>query len=144
MTPETGRFAVTNWVMRGPGQSVELDFLVDTRPVLDGQGIRTVWREAGTGRFFGELTRTQDPETGELVQHWYAANGQVWSQTRRRIEIVAGGYDEAFEGEDPFGAFEARVRTRHGPDGYRWTIERRYPGTDWFVVDRGEAVRFEE
>ena len=144
LSPELGRFAVTTWVMQGPDQSAEFQFVVESGPALDGQGVRTVWQVAETSAFFGEITRSLDPDSGELVQLWYAATSGNWSQTRRTVDFLEAGYDESFSGEDSFGPFQARVRTRHGPGGYRWTIERRYEGTDWFVIDRGEAVRLEE
>ncbi|WP_291844155.1 hypothetical protein [Maricaulis sp.] len=141
LAPELGRFAVANWVMSGPGEMSELHFTVETGLVLGGQGVRTIWREAGTGAFFGELTRVLDAETGEVVQHWFAAARGEWAVTRQALEFAPDGHGSEFSGEDGFGPFDARTRTRHNADGsYVWTIERRYPGTNWFLVDRGEAV----
>lgn len=141
LAPELGRFAVTNWVVSGPGEMAELHFTVDTRPALGGQGVRTVWRVAEDGAFFGELTRILDPETGEVVQHWFATARGEWAVTRQAVSFSADGHGSEFTGEDGYGAFDARTRTTHNADGsYGWTIERRYPGTAWFLVDRGEAV----
>ncbi|MFY0637250.1 hypothetical protein [Maricaulis maris] len=145
LAPELGRFAVINRVVSGPGEMAELHFTVDTRPALGGQGVRTVWRDAEDGAFFGELTRILDPETGEVVQHWFAAARGEWAVTRQAVRFLADGHGSEFTGEDGFGAFDARTRTTHNADGsYGWTIERRYPGTEWFLVDRGEAVPVED
>ena len=141
LSGEIGRFDVTNWVMSGPGDVRELHFVVETEAVLGGAGVRTVWRTAPDGDFFGELTRSLDPQTGEVVQHWYAARSGTWSQARQIVQFDASGHGASFSGEDGYGPFEARTRTmRTDGGGYRWTIERRYPGTDWFLIDRGEAV----
>lgn len=145
LAPEFGRFAVTNWVMSGPGEMAELHFTVETGPVLGGDGVRTIWRDAADGVFFGELTRVQDPQTGEIVQHWYAAARGEWSVTRQAVSLAPDGHRSEFSGEDAYGAFDARTRTTYNDDGsYGWTIERRYPGTDWFLIDRGEAVPLAE
>lgn len=66
--------------------------------------------------------------------------------SEQRPERRDNGFGTAFEGEDQFGSFEARSQTVFLPDGggFDWTIERRYPGTDWFVIDRGEARPFAE
>ncbi len=139
--PELGRFAVSNWVMSGPGEETELHFTIETELALGGQAVRTMWLEAGSGAFFGELTRVLDTETGEVVQHWFAAASGNWAVTRQVLSFEPDGHGSAFSGEDRFGAFEARTRTTYNADGsYSWTIERRYPGTDWFLIDRGEAV----
>tara|TARA_R110000868_G_scaffold257504_2_gene514665 strand:+ start:5328 stop:5852 length:525 start_codon:yes stop_codon:yes gene_type:complete len=138
--PEAGRFRVINWLWSGPGVTREVRFTLETAPALDGAGLRTQWRDAETGSFVGELTRTQDPASGEWVQHWFSAASGQWSVTRQSVQVYEDGYGTAFSGEDGHGPFDVRTRTTHlATGGYDWIIERRYPGTDWFVVDRGEA-----
>ena len=138
--PEVGRFAVTNWVKRGPDAAEERELFIETSVVLAGAALRTQWHDARTGAYVGELTRCLDPRTGEVVQLWYAARSGVWSLTRQVRELEPTGHRTSFSGEDGFGTFEARAHTTYRPDGgFEWTIERRYAGTDWFVVDRGEA-----
>lgn len=145
VAPELGHFAVTNWVLSGPGELAVLHFTVETGRALGGEGVRTIWRDAADGAFFGELTRVLDSDTGEVVQHWYAAARGEWSVTRQTVRFEPDGHGSAFSGEDGYGAFDARTRTTYNADGsYGWTIERRYPGTNWFLIDRGEAVPLAE
>lgn len=140
LAPEVGRFAVTNWVMSGPGDFQELHFTIETEITLGGAGVRTAWFEGEDGAFFGEVTRTLDPGSGEVIQHWFAARTESWSTTRQAWDVSVAGHSTLFSGEDGFGEFEARSITTHLPEGgFDWTIERRYPGTEWFLVDRGEA-----
>jgi hypothetical protein len=140
LEPEIGRFAVTNWVKKGPGQSEEHQLVAETSVVLAGTGLRTQWHDAQTGTYVGELTRCLDPQTGEVVQLWYAARSGLWTMTRQVRELEPTGHRTTFSGEDGFGAFEARAHTAYRHDGgFEWTIERRYAGTDWFMVDHGVA-----
>lgn len=139
--PEMGRWAVSNSVMKGPGQVAELKFIVETSQTLGGLGVTTDWYDAETGNFFGEVIRTYNPKTEEVEQHYFAAASSTWSMTSQALVFSGAGYSTSFSGEDPYGTFDARTQTTHLPDhgGYDWTIERRYGEGDWFVIDRGEA-----
>ena len=139
---EVGRFAVTNWVKSGPGDFQELHFTIETEVTLGGAGVRTTWfeGEGDGGAFFGEVTRTLDAESNEVIQHWFSARTGRWSTTRQALNLSATGHSTLHSGEDGFGAFEARSITTHLPGGgFDWAIERRYAGTSWFPIDRGEA-----
>ena len=139
---EVGRFAVTNWVKSGPGDFEELHFTIETEVILEGAGVRTTWfeGEGDGGAFAGEVTRTLDPQNGEVIQHWFSARTGRWSTTRQALNLSATGHSTLHSGEDGFGAFEARSITTYLPEGgFDWTIERRYAGTGWLPIDRGEA-----
>ncbi|MEZ5999921.1 hypothetical protein [Hyphomonas sp.] len=139
--PEIGRWAVVNSVMKGPGAFEELHFIIETAPILDGLGVKTDWYDAGTGNFFGEVIRTYNPAAGVVDQLYFAGKRSSWSTTAQAVTFSETGYSTSFSGEDQFGAFDARSQTTYLPDegGYDWTIERRYDGGDWFVIDQGEA-----
>ncbi len=142
--PEIGRWAVVNSVMTGPGTLEEQDFIVETAQIFDGLGVRTDWYDAETGNFFGEVIRSYNPASGVVDQLYFAGKRSSWSTTAQTVTFSETGYTTAFSGADQFGAFDARSQTTYLPDhgGYDWTIERRYNGGDWFVVDRGEARPF--
>lgn len=138
---EYGRWAVENAVMSGPGQFKELRFVVETGPALAGLGVRSVWFDTDSGKFFGEIIRTFNPATSAVEQHYFAAERSAWSSRSQEIRFTDAGYESAFSGEDQYGEFDARATTTFLPDGagYDWTIERRYKGGDWFLIDRGAA-----
>ena len=139
--PAVGRWSVVNTVMKGPGVQEDLHFIVETAETLDGLGVKVDWYEAETGAFFGSIIRTYNPASGEVDQHYFAASSSNWSTTAQNIVFDEDGYHTSFSGADQYGSFDARTKTtflpKHG--GYDWTIERRYEGGDWFVIDRGEA-----
>ncbi|GJL92911.1 hypothetical protein [Hyphococcus sp.] len=138
---EYGRWRVVNSVMKGPGEFAELHFIVETSPTLNGYGVKTDWYDAASGEFFGEVIRTYNPASEMIDQHYFAAKASKWSTTAQEFVVTENGHSAAFSGEDKFGSFEARTNTTFLPDGggYDWTIERRYNGGDWFLIDRGEA-----
>lgn len=142
--PEIGRWAVVNSVMTGPGTLEEQHFIVETAQIFDGLAVKTDWYEAETGNFFGEVIRSYNPATGVVDQLYFAGQRSSWSTTAQAATFSETGYSTSFSGEDQFGTFDARSQTAYLPDngGYDWTIERRYNGGDWFVVDRGEARPF--
>jgi len=139
--PEIGRWDVVNSVMKGPGELATLYFVVETSPAFDGLGIKTDWYVAESGKFFGQVIRTYNPATAKIDQHYFAAGSSTWSATSQDVKFDETGYGASFSGADRFGSFDARTKTTLLPDGagYDWTIERRYEGGDWFVIDRGEA-----
>jgi len=139
--PEIGRWDVVNSVMKGPGELATLYFVVETSPTFDGLGIKADWYEAESGKFFGQVIRTYNPATAKIDQHYFAAGSSTWSATSQDVKFDETGYSTSFSGTDRFGSFDARTKTTLLPDGagYDWTIERRYKGGDWFVMDRGEA-----
>ena len=140
LQPTLGSWQVTNWLMTGPGQMEEHAFTIHIAEDLGGRGLRTDWFSL-EGEYVGTVLQTLRADGDGLDQLYYAAAQDSWVISEQRPERRDNGFGTAFEGEDQFGPFEARSQTVFLPDGrgFDWTIERRYPGTDWFVIDRGEA-----
>ncbi len=140
---EIGLWQVTNDVMQKPGEFTQLKFRVEISPVFDGRGIKSTWRTNDDNAFFGQVIRTYNPATGAVDQHYFAAKNSTWSARSQVINFHENGYSTAYSGADQYGKFDLRSKTTYLPQGgFDWTIERRYEGTDWFLVDRGEARPF--
>ena len=138
--PTLGGWQVTNWLMTGPGQFEERYFTINVAADLGGKGLRTDWYSLD-GAYFGTVLQTLRRDGQGLDQLYFAAAQDSWTVSEQHPERQNNGFGTRFNGEDEFGRFEARSQTRYLPDGggFDWTIERRYPGTGWFVIDRGEA-----
>jgi hypothetical protein len=141
---QIGEWNVTNWLMSTPGAFDEKHFVVRVGWEFDGLGLRSDWysvNDSGAaGRWFGVVIQTYNPASGEVEQEYFAGDRSTWIESRQVLELHDDGFGTTFSGADDYGPFDARTRTRYlETGGFDWTIERRYPGTDWFVIDRGEA-----
>jgi hypothetical protein len=139
--PTIGQWRVQNWVVQSPGEFTMLEFNIEVTSTLDGLGLQTHWRQGDDNDYFGYVVQTFNPSTQMLDQHYFNVATSMWSSTVQDLTFDQAGYGTSFTGEDQYGPFEARTRTTMLPDGagFDWTIERKYPGTDWFMIDRGEA-----
>jgi hypothetical protein len=141
---QIGDWSVTNWLMRSPGEYDEKHFVIRVRSEFDGLGLRSDWyladEQGRAGAWFGAVIQTYNPASGEIEQEYFSGDQSNWIESRQVLELHDNGFGTSFSGADDYGPFDARTRTvyRDG-DGFDWLIERRYPGTDWFVIDRGEA-----
>jgi hypothetical protein len=139
--PTIGQWRVQNWVMQSPGEFTLLEFNIEVSATLDGLGLQTHWRRGEDSEYFGYVVQTFNPRTEMIDQHYFNVATSAWSSTVQDLTFDQTGYGTSFNGEDQFGVFEARTRTSILSDGagFDWMIERKYPGTDWFLIDRGEA-----
>ena len=138
-----GEWELQNWLASGPSTSHTLDFHVSTTRTFDGLGLQSEWY-AEDGGWYGRVMNTYDPEAGMWQVYYFDGHNNRWSNSAHAIELTETGYSLTSEGEDAYGPFESRTRfERISDDAYRSSTERRYPGTDWFPIDRIEATRSE-
>ncbi|MBI1236831.1 MAG: DUF1579 domain-containing protein [Alphaproteobacteria bacterium] len=137
-----GGWQLENFLMTGPGQSTTKEFSVTTTRVFDGLGLNSHWIDNETGDWIGNVITTFDPATHLYSVRFFDGRNNLWVDSDQTITLTESGFESTFSGEDQHGPFESRTRMeRISDDHYRQTIERRYPGTDWFVTDSVEARR---
>ncbi|WP_394692606.1 hypothetical protein [Hyphobacterium sp.] len=139
---QEGQWQLENFIMRGPNDSTTLEFTVTVERVFDGTGRQSHWVQNDTGEWIGDIINTYDVETNLLSVRFFDARANRWVESAQEITLTETGFELQFSGEDQHGPFDSRTRMeRISDDHYRQTIERRYPGTDWFVTDRVDATR---
>ncbi len=139
---QEGEWQLENFVMRGPNDSTTLHFTVTIERIFDGMGHQSRWVQNDTGEWIGDIINTYDVETNLFSVRFFDARANRWVESAQEITLTETGFESQFSGEDQHGPFDSRTRMeRISDDQYRQTIERRYPGTDWFVTDRVEATR---
>lgn len=139
---QEGEWQLENFIMRGPNDSTTLEFTVTVERIFDGMGHQSRWVQNDTGEWIGDIINTYDVETNLYSVRFFDARANRWVESAQEITLTETGFESTFSGEDQHGHFDSRTRMeRISNDHYRQTIERRYPGTDWFVTDSVEARR---
>ncbi|GJL96417.1 MAG: hypothetical protein DHS20C06_02340 [Hyphobacterium sp.] len=139
---QEGRWQLENFLVQGPGQSTTKHFSVTTTRVFDGLGMRSYWVDNETGDWIGTVITTFEPTENLYSVRFFDGRNNRWIDSDQAITLTDTGFESTFSGEDQHGAFDSRTRMdRVSDDHYRQTIERRYPGTDWFITDSVEARR---
>ncbi|WP_109259646.1 hypothetical protein [Hyphobacterium indicum] len=137
-----GDWQLENFIMRGPNNTLTLEFTVTVERIFEGMGHQSHWVQNDTGAWIGDIINTYDVETNLYSVRFFDARANRWVESAQEITLTETGFESQFSGEDQHGPFDSRTRMeRISDDHYRQTIERRYPGTDWFVTDRVEATR---
>jgi hypothetical protein len=137
-----GDWQLENFLMTGPGQSTTKSFSVSTERVFDGLGLMSNWTDNETGDWIGAVITTFDPGSSTYSVRFFDGRANRWTESDQVLTLTSTGFEASFSGEDAHGPFDSRTRMeRVSADHYRQTIERRYPGTDWFVTDSIEAHR---
>jgi len=137
-----GNWQLENFIMQGPTDSVTLEFSVTVERVFDGMGHQSHWIQNDTGDWIGDIINTYDVDTNLFSVRFFDARANRWIESAQEMTLTETGFEASFSGEDQYGPFDSRTRMeRVSDDHYRQTIERRYPGTDWFITDSVEARR---
>lgn len=139
-----GSFDVVNKNLKpGTRDYHERAFRIEATPIFEGNGIQTKWYEADSGAWFGTVIS----DFGHFPKHmktlWYAEAKREWQINHFDLSSHddAGGITVIKEGKDQFGTFQSKRIHEPTETGFKYVHLRKYPGTEWFIVDQFIATR---